>query len=97
MAVPWSLTTATHVRIDTTVGMADDPDAAMTAVLAAAQDAIASAGLSAAPARYELRAADQLVALIGTGVDEDGEPDYASTSGLFRRIECQRYLSAAPY
>lgn len=98
MTVGWSLTTTTLVRIDTTICTADDPDAAVTAVLAAAQDAIATAELSAAPAaRYELRAADELVALIGTGADEDGRPDYASTSGLIQRIECQRYRSAAPY
>ncbi len=98
MTVPWSLTTTTPVRIDTTIGTADDHDAAVTAVLVAAQDAIATAERSAAPAaRYELRAADELVALIGTGADEDGRPDYASTSGLIQRIEWQRYLSAAPY
>ncbi len=98
MTVPWSLTITAPVRIDTTIGIADDPDAAVTAVLAAAQDAIATAELSAAPAaRYELRAADELVALIQTGADEDGRPDYASTGGLIQRIEWQRYLSAAPY
>lgn len=98
MTVPWSLTTTTPARIDTTIGIADDHDAAVTAVLVAAQDAIAAAELSAAPvARYELRAADELVALIQTGADEDGRPDYASTAELIQRIECQRYLSAAPY
>lgn len=98
MTVPWSLTTITPARIDTTIGIADDPDAAVTAVLVAAQDAIAAAELSAAPAaRYELRAADELVALIQTGTDEDGRPDNASTNELIQRIEYQRYLSAAPY
>lgn len=98
MTVPWSLTTTAPGRIDTTMGIADDRDAAVTAVLAAAQDANATAELSAAPAaRYELRAADELVALIQTGSDEDGRPDYASTSGLIQRIEWQRYLSASPY
>jgi hypothetical protein len=97
MAVPWSLTTTAPQRIDTTIGSADDHDAAVTAVLFAAQGAIA-AELSATPAaRYELRAADELVALIQTGADEDGRPDYPSTSGLVQRIEYQRYLSAAPY
>ncbi|CAA0123175.1 Uncharacterised protein [Mycolicibacterium vanbaalenii] len=98
MTVPWSLTTTTPVRIDTTIGASDDHDAAVTAVLFAAQDAIAADERSAAPAaRYELRAADELVALIGTGAGEDGRPDYASTGELIQRIECQRYLSAAPY
>ena len=98
MTALWSLTTTTPARIETTIGTADDPDAAVTAVLVAAQDAIATAELSAAPAaRYELRAADDLVVLIGTGVDEDGRPDYASTGELIQRIEWQRYLSAAPY
>ncbi len=98
MTMPWSLTITTPVRIDTTIGTADDRDAAVTAVLFAAQDAIATAERSAAPAaRYELRAAGELVALIQTGADEDGRPDYASTSGLIQRIEGQRYLSAAPY
>lgn len=98
MTVPWSLTTTAPQRIDTTIGVADDHDAAVTALLFAAQDAIAAAELSAAPvARYELRASDELVALIQAGVDEDGRPDYASASRLIQRIEWQRYLSAAPY
>jgi hypothetical protein len=96
--VPWSLTTTAPVRIDTTMGIADDHDAAVTAVLAAAQDAIDDAELSAAPAaRFELRAAGELVALIQTGADEDGRPDYASTRALIQRIEWQRYLSASPH
>ena len=98
MTVPWSLTTTAPVRIDTTMGIADDHDAAVTAVLAAAQDAIDDAELSAAPAaRFELRAAGELVALIQTGTDEDGRPDYASTRALIQRIEWQRYLSASPH
>lgn len=98
MTVPWSLTTTAPVRIDTTMGIADDHDAAVTAVLAAAQDAIDDAELSAAPAaRFELRAAGELVALIQTGADEDGRPDYASTRALIQRIEWQRYLSASPH
>ena len=97
MTVPWSLTTTAPVRIDTTMGIADDHDAAVTAVLAAAQDAIDDAELSAAPAaRFELRAAGELVALIQTGADEDGRPDYASTRALIQRTEWQRYLSASP-
>jgi hypothetical protein len=96
--VPWSLTTNAPVRIDTTMGIADDHGAAVTAVLAAAQDAIDDAELSAAPtARYELRAAGELVALIQTGADEDGRPDFASTRALIQRIEWQRYLSASPH
>jgi hypothetical protein len=98
VTVPWSLTTTAPVRIDTTMGIADDHDAAVTAVLAAAQDAIDDAELSAAPAaRFELRAAGELVALIQTGADEDGRPDYASTRALIQRIEWQRYLSASPH
>ena len=98
MTVSWSLTTTALRRIDTTIGIADDHDAAVTAVLAAAQAANATAELSAAPAaRYELRVADERVALVQTGSDEDGRPDYASTGELMQRIEWQRYLSAAPY
>jgi hypothetical protein len=98
VTVPWSLTTTAPVRIDTTMGIADDHDAAVTAVLAAAQDAIDDAELSAAPAaRFELGAAGELVALIQTGADEDGRPDYASTRALIQRIEWQRYLSASPH
>ncbi len=56
MTVPWSLTTTAPDRIDTTIGIADDQTAAVTAVLAAPQDAIDAARLAAAPtARYELR------------------------------------------
>ena len=53
---------------------------------------------SAAPAaRYELRAAAELVAIIQTGADEDGSPDHAATSTLVQRIELERCLSASPY
>jgi hypothetical protein len=79
------------------MGIADDHDAAVTAVLAAAQAAIDDARVSAVPAvRYELRAATELVAIIQTGADEDGSPDHAATSALVQRIEIGRYLSASP-
>ena len=97
MTVSWSLTITAPGRIDTTMGIADDHDAAMTAVLAAAQAAIDDARVSAVPAvRYELRAAMELVAIIQTGADEDGSPDHAATSALVQRIEIGRYLSASP-
>jgi len=93
--VSWSLTITAPGRIDTTMGIADH-DAAVTAVLAAAQAAIDDARVSAVPAvRYELRAAMELVAIIQTGADEDGSPDHA-TSALLQRIEIGRYLSASP-
>jgi CelD/BcsL family acetyltransferase involved in cellulose biosynthesis len=97
VTVPWSLTTTAPGRIDTTMDIADDHDAAVTAVLAAAQAAIDDARVSATPAvRYELRAATELVAIIQTGADEDGSPDHAATSALVQRIEIERYLSALP-
>ena len=46
MTVPWSLTITAPDRIDTTMGIADDHDAAVTAVLAAAQAAIDDARVS---------------------------------------------------
>lgn len=96
MSVPWSLTTTAPVRIDTTMGTADSRDAAVTAVLVAAHDAITAAELSAAPqSRYELRAGGDLVAVIQTGADEDGRPDHFSTRALIQRIEWQRYLSSS--
>jgi hypothetical protein len=97
MTVPWSLTTTAPGRIDTTIGVAVDHDAAVTAVLAAAQDAIDEARkASASAARYELRAVEELVAVIQTGADDDGRPDHASTSALIQRIEWERYLSVSP-
>lgn len=97
MAVSWSLTTTAPCRIDTTMGIGEDHDAAVTAVLVAAQDAIAAGRLSQAPAaRYELRAAAELVAIIQTGADEDGSPDHRGTSALVQRVERERYLSASP-
>jgi hypothetical protein len=93
--VPWSLTITAPGRIDTTIGIVDDHDAAVTAVLAAAQAAIDDARVSAAPAaRYELRAAAELVAIIQTGADEDGSPDHAKTGEMIRRIAVQEALSA---
>lgn len=98
MRAPWSLTTAAHGGIDTTMGISDNHDAAVTAALAAAQDAIDEAHASAGPtARYELRADAKLVAIIQTGVDEDGSPDHVATRALVQRIEIERYLSAPPY
>jgi hypothetical protein len=98
VTVPWSLTITAPDRIDTTMGIADDHDAAVTAVLGAAQAAIGDARLSAAPAaRYEMRAAGELVAIIQTGPDADGSPDHTATSALVARIELERYLSALPY
>jgi hypothetical protein len=97
MAVSWSLTITSPVRIDTTMGMGGDHDAAVTEVLAAAQAAIDDARVTAAPAaRYELRAAGELVAIVQTGDDEDGSPDHVSTCALIQRIEVERYLSASP-
>ena len=88
MTVAWSLTATGCDRIVAAVtGCADDRDGAVTALLAATQDAIAAAAMSAAgAARYELRAAGELVAFIQTGVGEDGSPDYALTYALIQRI-----------
>lgn len=87
MAVSWSLTATGPNRIDTVMGRARDQEDAVTALLAATQDAITTDALSAAPAaRYELRAAGELVALIQTGADEHGNPDYASAAALIQRI-----------
>jgi hypothetical protein len=91
--VPWSLTTTAPARIDITIGVADDHEAAVTA----AQAAIRDAGVSAAPAaRYELRAALDLVAIIQTGTDEAGCPDHAEAAELIRRIAIDRAVSALP-
>jgi hypothetical protein len=98
MTVSWSLTITSPCRNATTMGSADDHEAAVTKVLAAAQEAIDDARVTAAPAaRYELRAAGEPVAIVQTGADEDGNPDHVSTRELIQRIEWQRYLSAAPY
>jgi hypothetical protein len=67
VTAPWSLTITAPGRIDTTIGIVDDHDGAVSAVLAAAQAAVDDARVSAAPAaRYELRAAAELVAIIAT-------------------------------
>jgi hypothetical protein len=97
VTVPWSLTTTAPGRIDITIGVADDHEAAVTAAQAAAQAAIRDARVSAAPAaRYELRAALDLVAIIQTGTDEAGCPDHAEAAELIRRIAIDRAVSALP-
>ncbi|AGM31589.1 hypothetical protein MASS_1p0029 (plasmid) [Mycobacteroides abscessus subsp. bolletii 50594] len=97
MTVPWSLTTTDHRTVDTTIGVARDLDAAVMAALAAAYDAIEAAGASQArTARYELRAESGLVAIIQTGVDEDGRPDHTATADLIRRIATQQAVSPVP-
>ncbi len=98
MPVPWSLSVTAADRIETTIGNAVDDDAAVTAVLIAALDAIDAAARTATPAaHYELRAGGELVALIQTGADDSGLPDYATTRALIQRIEEQRGISAVPY
>lgn len=98
MTVPWSLSIATADRVATTIGTAVDEEAAVTAALFAARDAIDADALAAdAAVRYEVRAAGELVALIETGADRNGQPDYVATRALIQRIEWQRYISAAPY
>jgi uncharacterized protein (DUF2126 family) len=93
VTVPWSLTTTAPGRIDITIGVADDHEAAVTA----AQAAIRDARVSAAPAaRYELRAALDLVAIVQTGTDEAGCPDHAEAAELIRRIAIDRAVSALP-
>jgi hypothetical protein len=97
MTVPWSLTITAPGRIDTTIGIADHHDAAVTAVLAAAHGAVDDARRRAAPgARYELRAAAEPVAIIATGTDDAGRPDHTATHALLHRIDIERYLSAPP-
>lgn len=87
MSVPWSLTVTTFDRIDTVMDDASDREDAVTALLAATQDALAAAERSGAlAARYELRAAGALVALIQTGTDQHGNPDYGATRALIQRI-----------
>lgn len=87
MSVAWSLTVTGLDRIDTVLGCAGDGEDAVTALLAATQDALAAAERSgASAAHYELRAAGALVALIQTGTDEYGNPDYRATRALIQRI-----------
>ena len=84
MSVPWSLTVTTLDRIDIVMDDASDRE---DALLAATQDALAAAERSGAlAARYELRAAGALVALIQTGTDQHGNPDYGATRALIQRI-----------
>jgi hypothetical protein len=97
VTVTWSLTTTAPGRIDTTIGVAHDAEAAVTAALAAAQAAIDDARLSASPAaRYQLRAGADLVAVIQTGADEHGHPDHAEAGDLLARIAAERALSSTP-
>ena len=98
MRAAWSLTTTAQGGVDTTMGISDNHDAAVTAALVAAQDAIDEARASAGPtARHELRADAKLVAIIQAGVDEYGSPDHVATRALVQRIEIERYLSALSY
>lgn len=97
MTVPWSLSTANHRSVDTTIGVAHDLESAITATLAATHDAIEAARASAGPvARYELRAGSELVAIIQTGVDEHGQPDHAETAALIARIALRQPVSSVP-
>jgi hypothetical protein len=94
----WSLTTTTPARIDTTMGVVRDYDAAVTAALAAARAATDEARVSAGPwARYELRADGELVAIIQTGADDHGMPDHAEAGDLVRRIAAEPALSSLPW
>ncbi len=70
----------------------------MTAVLAAALDAMQAARANHLPQapRYELRADRGLVALFQTGTDDAGRPDHAEAGSLIQRIEVARSLSVSP-
>ena len=74
MTAHWTLTTTTARRVDMMIGSAQDHEVAVTAVLAAALDAIddARTGESAGLPRYELRVDAELMALIQTGTDDAG-------------------------
>lgn len=98
MTVAWSLTTTTAGRVDTIIGTAEEHEAAVTAVLAAALDAMHPARTTQLPhtPRYGLRADGGLVALIQTGTDDAGCPDHAEAASLIARIEVARSLSASP-
>lgn len=98
MTAAWSLTTTTAGRVDTIIDTAEEYDAAVTAVLAAALDAMHAARTTQLPhtPRYELRADGELVALIQTGTDDAGCADHAEAAALIQRIEVARTLSASP-
>ncbi|OFJ54606.1 hypothetical protein [Mycolicibacterium grossiae] len=98
MTVTWSLTTTITDRVDTIFDTAEDHDAAVTAVLAVALDAMHAAGVRQLPQtpRYELRADGGLVALIQTGTDDAGCPDHAEAASMIQRIEVARTFSASP-
>ncbi|BBZ31302.1 hypothetical protein MMAD_55970 (plasmid) [Mycolicibacterium madagascariense] len=98
MTVAWSLTMTTAGRVDTIIDTAEEHDAAVTAVLAAALDAMHAAQTTQLPhsPRYELRADGGLVALIQTGTDDAGSPDHAEAAALIQRIEVARSVSASP-
>ncbi|KUH91781.1 hypothetical protein [Mycobacterium sp. IS-1556] len=99
MTAHWTLTTATARRVDTIIGSAPDHEAAVTTALAAALDAIhhARAGEASALPRYELRASDELVAVIQTGTDTAGRPDHTEAATLIQRIEASRSVGVSPY
>lgn len=95
MSVSWSITATAPGQIDTTIGMTDDAESAAVAALAAAHAATEYARVLAGPAaRYELRAAGELVAIVQTGTGKGGRSDHAETGDLIRRIAAQRALSA---
>ena len=98
MTVVWSLTTTTAGRVDTIIDTAEEYEAAVTAVLAAALAAMHAARTTQVPhtPRYELRADGELVALIQTGTDDAGCPGHAEAASLIARIEVARNLSASP-
>jgi hypothetical protein len=98
MTVSWSLTTTSPERVDTIIDTAETHEVALTAVLAAALDAIHDARIGKSPRapRYDLRADGDLVALIQTGTDDAGRPDHAEAAALIQRIEMARNLSVSP-
>ncbi|AFM20607.1 hypothetical protein Mycch_6005 (plasmid) [Mycolicibacterium chubuense NBB4] len=97
--VPWSLTTTTADRVSTVIGRADNHQAAITAVLVTALEAIHTAWISESPEvpRYELRADNTLVALVQTGSDDQCRPDHADAAALIARIDTARTLTVSPY
>jgi hypothetical protein len=71
----WALHHATPSAHHTEVGTANSAANARHALLDATRAAIAAAAADSCP-RYTLRINDELVAIIATGLDEDGQPDH---------------------
>jgi hypothetical protein len=89
--ITWALTTISADNVATVASRANNATAARDCTIHATRAAIARARPNTRP-RYLLHVDGNLVALIDTGLNHDGQPDHAAAADLLDHL----YAASAP-